>query len=148
MKTKKSIHILIAEDDADDKLLIIKAFQKTLAKENITCVTDGEELINYLQKSSNSENSLFPIPDIILLDLNMPRKDGMTTLQEIKSHEEFRKIPVIIFTTSSLNEDIQMTYKMGTNSFITKPGNFKDLVKITQEINNYWSNTVILPNKT
>jgi CheY-like chemotaxis protein len=146
MKTKKSIRILIAEDDDDDKLLIIKAFQKTLALENITCVSDGEELINYLLKTSNSEDPLFPIPDIILLDLNMPRKDGKTTLQEIKNHEEFRKIPVIIFTTSNLKEDVQMTYKLGTNSFITKPGNFKDLVKITQEINNYWSNTVILPN--
>ena len=145
MKTKKSIQILIAEDDDDDKLLIIKAFQKTLSKENITCVNDGEELINYLNKTSNSENSLFPVPDIILLDLNMPRKDGKTTLQELKSHEIFRQIPVIIFTTSNLKEDIQMTYKMGTNSFITKPGNFKDLVKITQEINNYWSNTVVLP---
>jgi CheY-like chemotaxis protein len=146
MKTKKTFHILIAEDDDDDKLLIIKAFQKTLYKENIICVSDGEELMNYLQKTSNSENALFPIPHIILMDLNMPRKDGKTTLQEIKTHEEYKKIPVIIFTTSNLKEDIQMTYKMGSSSFITKPGNFKDLVKITQEINNYWSNTVVLPN--
>jgi CheY-like chemotaxis protein len=75
----------------------------------------------------------------------MPRKDGKTTLQEIKSHEDYRKIPVIIFTTSNLKEDIQFTYKMGSSSFITKPGTFEDLVKVTKEIKNYWSSTVKLP---
>jgi CheY-like chemotaxis protein len=145
MKNKKSIHILIAEDDDDDKLLILKAFEKCLPKENVTCVSDGEDLINYLSKTSSTDDSIYPVPDIILLDLNMPRKDGKTTLQEIKSHEDYRKIPVIIFTTSNLKEDIQFTYKMGSSSFITKPGTFEDLVKVTKEIKNYWSSTVKLP---
>jgi CheY-like chemotaxis protein len=145
METKKILRLLIAEDDEDDKLLITKAFQKCIPKENITCVGDGEELIQYLNKTSLAENCIFPIPDIILLDLNMPKKDGRTTLQVIKSHEEFRKIPVIIFTTSNLKEDILITYTLGASSFISKPSTFGELVKVTKEIESYWSNTVLLP---
>jgi CheY-like chemotaxis protein len=143
---KRPINILVAEDDNDDKLLIIKAFQKILPKENIICVPDGEALLQYLNRDSpfdQIENYL--VPDIILLDLNMPRKDGKTALAEIKSHEEFKKIPVIIFTTSNLRDDIEITYKLGSSSFITKPGSFTDLVKVAKEIENYWSNTVKLP---
>jgi CheY-like chemotaxis protein len=75
----------------------------------------------------------------------MPKKDGRTTLQVIKSHEEFRKIPVIIFTTSNLKEDILITYTLGASSFISKPSTFGELVKVTKEIESYWSNTVLLP---
>ncbi|WP_296702697.1 response regulator [Algoriphagus sp.] len=146
MLVKKPINILIAEDDDDDKLLIIKAFQKTLPKENVTCVSDGEALLQYLnQVAPFDQVEKFPIPDIILLDLNMPKKDGRTALAEIKSHENFKKIPVIIFTTSNLKDDIEITYKMGSNSFITKPGSFEGLVKVAKEIENYWSKTVMLP---
>jgi CheY-like chemotaxis protein len=143
---KRPINILIAEDDNDDKLLILKAFQKTLPKENLTCVEDGEALLQYLNRVppfDKIEN--YSVPDIILLDLNMPRKDGRAALAEIKSHEEFKKIPVIIFTTSNLKDDIEITYKMGSNSYITKPGSFDGLVKVAKEIENYWSNTVKLP---
>lgn len=146
MLLKRPINILVAEDDDDDKLLIIKAFQRTLPKENVTCVTDGEALFQYLNRTAPfDEIENYSFPDIILLDLNMPRKDGITTLSEIKSHEVFKKIPVIIFTTSNLKDDIEITYKMGSNSFITKPGSFEGLVKVTKEIENYWSNTVQLP---
>lgn len=146
MFVKKPINILVAEDDDDDKLLIIKAFQKTLPKENVTCVEDGEALLQYLNRYAPFEDmNSYPVPDIILLDLNMPRKDGRTALAEIKSHEDFKKIPVIIFTTSNLKDDIEITYKMGSNSYITKPGSFEGLVKVAKEIENYWSNTVMLP---
>ncbi|EAZ82639.1 response regulator [Algoriphagus machipongonensis] len=143
---KKPINILVAEDDDDDKLLIIKAFQKTLPKENVICVEDGEALLHYLNRVAPYDAiDQFPIPDIILLDLNMPKKDGRAALAEIKSHDDFKKIPVIIFTTSNLKDDIEVTYKMGSNSFITKPGSFEGLVKVAKEIENYWSNTVKLP---
>lgn len=146
MFVKKPINILVAEDDDDDKLLIIKAFQKTLPKENVTCVEDGEALLQYLNRSAPFDDlTNYPVPDIILLDLNMPRKDGRAALAEIKSHEDFKKIPVIIFTTSNLKDDIEVTYKMGSNSYITKPGSFEGLVKVAKEIENYWSNTVMLP---
>lgn len=145
MKNKRSIHILIADDDDDDKLLMVKAFEKCLPKENVTCVSDGEALLNYLSYSFCANDALHPVPDIILLDLNMPLKDGKTTLQEIKNHENYSKIPVIIFSTSNLKEDIQITYKLGSNSFIKKPSTFEDLVQVTKEIESYWSTTVELP---
>ena len=146
MLVKRPINILVAEDDDDDKLLIIKAFQKTLPKKSITCVADGEALLQYLNRVAPFDSlDLYPIPDIILLDLNMPKKDGRTALAEIKSHDDFKKIPVIIFTTSNLKDDIEVTYKMGSNSYITKPGSFDGLVKVAKEIENYWSNTVKLP---
>ncbi|MHA7128722.1 response regulator [Algoriphagus namhaensis] len=146
MTLSRNINILIAEDDEDDILLIQKAFEKCLPRENIVCVTDGELLLQYLRREDPYTNTqAYPDPDIILLDLNMPRKDGKAALEEIKRHENFKKIPVIIFTTSTLKNDIDTTYSLGGNSFITKPGNFEELVKVTQEINAYWAKTVLLP---
>lgn len=146
MSFQKPIHILVAEDDEDDKLLILKAFERSLPKEKITCVEDGEALIKYLKQIAPYNDRLkYPKPDIILLDLNMPRKDGREALSEIKSNDEFKSIPVIIFSTSNSKDDIQVTYKLGSSSFITKPGSFEELVKVTEEIEKYWSKTVMLP---
>jgi CheY-like chemotaxis protein len=146
MILKKKITILIAEDDDDDKLLILKAFEKTLPKKNVICVQDGEVLLQYLHRVAPfDENEKYPQPDIILLDLNMPRKDGKAALAEIKSHEVLKKIPVIIFSTSSSREDIETSYSLGGNSFITKPSTFEGLLKIAEEIENYWAHTVALP---
>lgn len=146
MSFEKPIQILVAEDDEDDKLLILKAFERTLPKEKVTCVDDGEALLNYLKRTAPYDDiEKYPTPDIILLDLNMPRKDGRAALAEIKSNENLKSIPVIIFTTSNNKDDIQVTYKMGSSSFITKPSTFEELVKVTEEIENYWSKTVLLP---
>lgn len=146
MSFEKPIQILVAEDDEDDKLLILKAFERTLPKEKVTCVEDGEALLKYLKRLPPYNDLLkFPKPDIILLDLNMPRKDGREALAEIKSNDDLKSIPVIIFTTSNNVDDIQVTYKMGSSSYITKPGSFEELVKVTEEIENYWSKIVLLP---
>ncbi|WP_192349691.1 response regulator [Algoriphagus sp. Y33] len=146
MSFEKPIQILVAEDDEDDKLLILKAFERTLPKEKVTCVEDGEALLRYLKRLSPYDNlEKYPKPDIILLDLNMPRKDGREALAEIKGNDDLKSIPVIIFTTSNSADDIRVTYKMGSSSFITKPGSFDELVKIAEEIENYWSKTVLLP---
>lgn len=146
MSFEKHIHILVAEDDEDDKLLILKAFERTLPKEKVTCVDDGEALLKYLKHTAPYDDAAkYPKPDIILLDLNMPRKDGIAALAEIKSCDNLKSIPVIIFTTSKSIDDIKITYKMGSSSYITKPGSFEELVKITEEIENYWSKTVQLP---
>lgn len=146
MSFEKPIQILVAEDDEDDKLLILKAFERTLPKEKIACVEDGEALLNYLKHAAPYDDpEKYPKPDIILLDLNMPRKDGREALAEIKGCEDLKSIPVIIFTTSNNADDIQVTYKMGSSSYITKPGSFEELVKITEEIENYWSKIVLLP---
>jgi CheY-like chemotaxis protein len=146
MVLKKKITILIAEDDEDDKYLILKAFARTLPQNNVICVEDGEVLIQYLNRvTPYDEDEKYPVSDIILLDLNMPRKDGKAALAEIKSHDVLKKIPVIIFTTSTSKEDIDASYSLGSNSFITKPNTFEGLLKITEEIKNYWANTVVLP---
>jgi CheY-like chemotaxis protein len=146
MSFKKPIHILIADDDEDDKLLILKAFERTLPKEKVTCVEDGEALIKYLKHTPPYDDlEKYPKPDIILLDLNMPRKDGREALAEIKSNDELKSIPVIIFSTSNNIDDIQITYKMGSSSFITKPESFDKLLKVTEEIEYYWSKIVLLP---
>lgn len=142
----KSIQILVAEDDEDDKLLILKAFERTIPRENVTCVEDGEALIKYLNRVAPYDDAgKYPAPDIILLDLNMPKKDGLEALAEIKGNEALKMIPVIIFTTSNSRDHIAVTYKMGSSSYITKPGSFEELVKITEEIEKYWSKTVLLP---
>jgi len=146
MPLSKPIQILVAEDDEDDKLLILKAFERTLPKEKVTCVEDGEALIKYLNRTAPYDDvEKYPTPDIILLDLNMPKKDGREALAEIKGNEALKMIPVIIFTTSNSQDDIAVTYKMGSSSYITKPGSFEELVKVTEEIENYWSKTVLLP---
>ncbi len=146
MGKNKKLTVLVAEDDEDDKLLIIKAFARSLPKENVICVEDGEALIQYLKREAPfdkpEEN---PLPDIILLDLNMPRKDGKAALAEIKNNEILKKIPVIIFTTSNLKDDIDISYELGGNSFITKPNTFEGLIKVTEEIERYWAKTVNLP---
>ncbi|MEB2779108.1 response regulator [Algoriphagus sp. C2-6-M1] len=146
MSFEKPIHILVAEDDEDDKLLILKAFERTLPKEKVTCVEDGEALLKYLKRAKPYDDlEKYPMPDIILLDLNMPRKDGIAALAEIKSCDKLKSIPVIIFTTSNSIDDIKITYKMGSSSYITKPGSFEELINVTKEIENYWSKTVLLP---
>lgn len=142
----KPIQILVAEDDEDDKLLILKAFEKILPQENVYCVEDGEALINYLNRVGPYADEIkYPTPDIILLDLNMPKKDGIEALAEIKGNEKIKMIPVIIFTTSDNQLDIAITYKMGSSSYITKPETFEKLLKVTEEIEKYWSKTVSLP---
>jgi CheY-like chemotaxis protein len=109
-------------------------------------VEDGEELLKYLRRQAPYNNTeKYPKPQIVLLDLNMPKKDGRQALKEIKSDKDLCKIPVIIFTTSRNQDDIEHMYKLGSNSYITKPSSFDGLLTIAKEIENYWFNTVELP---
>ena len=146
MKDLKNINILIAEDDIDDRLLIKKAFKESFGKAHLVCVENGVELLQYLRRENKYDNDdIYPFPQIILLDLNMPKKDGREALKEIKSDEELKKIPVIIFTTSKLEDDIKITYTMGSSSYITKPGSFDELIAVGKALETYWSKTVLLP---
>lgn len=146
MKTEKSINILVAEDDIDDRLLITKAFKESFEKANLICVENGEILLQYLRRRGKFQDiQKYPFPDLILLDLNMPKKDGREALVEIKTDSELKKIPVIIFTTSQLEDDIKITYTSGSNSYITKPGTFDGLISVGRELNTYWGKTVVLP---
>jgi len=145
-KSRKPIDILLAEDDEDDYLLIAEALQESRLANKMNWVKDGEELMDYLHRRGNfidPEES--PIPGIILLDLNMPRKDGREALKEIKSDPALRKIPIIILTTSKAEEDILRSYDLGVNSFIRKPVKFEDFVEMVRVLGKYWFEIVELP---
>jgi CheY-like chemotaxis protein len=126
-------NILIVDDDADDREIIRDAFMNATAGHEFVFLENGEKLIDYLKL--NGENGQ---PSLILLDLNMPGKDGRETLREIKSDKRFHHIPTIIFTTSSSHRDRQIAYTLGANCFITKPDTFNKLVDLTQSIVKLW----------
>jgi CheY-like chemotaxis protein len=147
MKNKATIYVLIAEDDEEDRLLIKKAIKSTPIKDNIFFVENGEELTDYLEnKGKYTDSEKHPLPGLIILDLNMPKKDGREALKEIKSNENLKRIPIVVLTTSKAEEDILKTYNLGVNSFITKPVTFASLVKTMQTFSDYWIDTVVLPN--
>ena len=138
--------ILMAEDDADDRLLVQDAFAECGASDTVRFVADGEELVDYLMRRGKYEKaSASPRPDLILLDLNMPRKDGREALKEIRAHKELRRVPVVVFTTSRADTDIDKVYELGANSFITKPAGFEALVNTVTQLTGYWFGTVELP---
>ncbi|MBI3135276.1 MAG: response regulator [Bacteroidetes bacterium] len=142
----RSIELLIADDDAEDRGLIRDAFIESRLTNTLKFVEDGEQLIDYLfNRGAYADKQKFPKPGLILLDLNMPRKDGREALREIKNDEHLRSIPVIILTTSKAEEDILKTYNLGVSSFITKPVRFESLVDIMKTINKYWLEIVELP---
>jgi CheY-like chemotaxis protein len=140
------ITILMADDDADDRLMVKEAFEESRLGNELHFVEDGEQLIDYLlRRGPFAKLKGKPLPGLILLDLNMPRKDGREALAEIKKHPELRRIPIVILTTSKAEEDVLRTYDLGANSFITKPVTFDNLVKVIQVLGNYWVKIVQLP---
>lgn len=150
MSSNKDHLILMAEDDADDRLLVQDAFAECGNGNAVRFVADGEELVDYLlRRGKYQQVGESPRPDLILLDLNMPRKDGREALKEIRAHAELRCVPVVVFTTSRADTDIAKVYELGANSFITKPAAFDTLVATMSNITGYWFGVVQLPaNKT
>ena len=145
-RSDQSVTILVADDDADDRLLIRDALQENRLANALVFVRDGEELMDYLHRRGLfADPKLSPRPGLILLDLNMPRKDGREALKEIKEDASLRGIPVVVLTTSKVEEDIYRTYNLGVNSFITKPVTFNSLITTTREIGRYWFELVELP---
>jgi CheY-like chemotaxis protein len=146
MSNKNPIVILMADDDEDDILLTQKAFKQGKLLNELHCVRDGEELLDYLfHRGAYSDPTTAPRPGVILLDLNMPRKDGREALKEIKEHPDLKDIPVVVFTTSKAEEDVYRSYKLGVNSFITKPVTFERLIEVLQMLGKYWFEIVTLP---
>lgn len=142
---KKTVVILIADDDPDDRLLTKEALEENRLANDIKFVEDGEELMDYLTQRGNFNPENAPRPGLILLDLNMPRKDGREALKEIKENSALKSIPVVVLTTSKAEEDIVKTYGLGVNSFISKPVTFDGLVEVTRQIGRYWFEIVKLP---
>ena len=146
MNNRRSITILLADDDADDRMMATDALEESRLANDLRCVEDGEELMDYLHRRGKfAPPNDAPRPGLILLDLNMPRKDGREALKEIKAEPELRSIPVIVLTTSKAEEDIYRTYDLGVNSFITKPVNFESLVAVMKALGKYWFEIVELP---
>jgi CheY-like chemotaxis protein len=142
----KTTVILMAEDDADDRLLVQDALTESAWRGDLRFVQNGEDLLDYLlRRGSYAPPAEAPRPGLILLDLNLPRKDGREALREIKADSTLRRIPVIVMTTSKADTDIATLYDLGANSFISKPAQFDALVNVMKSLRQYWFRTVELP---
>ena len=133
---KHAVSILIAEDDADDRFLLKTAFEEKGYQETLHFVENGIEVMDFLGQAKN-----YHLPRIILLDLNMPKKDGREVLMELKQSDKYRRIPILIFTTTRNETEIKRCYELGANSYIVKPASFEDLLKTIGHIRNYWLDT-------
>jgi CheY-like chemotaxis protein len=143
METTKPISILMAEDDIEDQMLVREAFIEARLANDLAIVSDGEQLLDYLHK--RGEYTECTRPHIILLDLNMPRKNGREALAEIKSDPLLKPIPIVVLTSSSADEDIVASYDLGVSSYILKPVTFENLVDLVKELGHYWLEIVELP---
>ena len=142
----KPIVILMADDDADDRMLTKDALEESRVLNDLRFVENGEDLVDYLyQRGNYSDPESAPRPSLILLDLNMPRKDGREALAEIKADPNLRRIPIVVMTTSQAEEDIFRSYDLGASSFITKPVTFDRLVELMKALGHYWIEFVELP---
>jgi CheY-like chemotaxis protein len=130
---KRKHCIVIVDDDADDREILRDAFESTVAEQDYVFLENGDRLLEYLLHTDGNNK-----PSLIMLDLNMPGKDGRETLKEIKSNKQFQEIPTIVFTTSSSHRDKQNVYELGANCFITKPDTFNKLVELTSCIMRLW----------
>ncbi|MDO8463859.1 MAG: response regulator [Gallionella sp.] len=144
--TPELVTILMADDDPDDRLLVEDAFAEIRLDNPLDFVENGVDLMDYLhRRGAYAHLAGTPLPGLILLDLNMPRKDGREALHEIKQDEKLRKIPIVILTTSKADEDLLASYELGANSFIVKPVTFDKLVEVIRVVTDYWLCIVTLP---
>ena len=147
MKPTKSINLLIADDDPDDRMMTQAALEESYLLNNLYFVENGQELMDFLKRRGKyTDPATSPRPDLILLDLNMPRKDGREALMEIKADPDLRAVPIIVLTTSKSEEDILKSYDLGVNCFISKPVLFEELINVMRSIGQYWFDIVKLPN--
>ena len=145
-RNARPITILMADDDEEDRMLTAEAWENNRLNNDLRFVEDGEELMDYLNlRGKYATPAHAPRPGLILLDLNMPRKDGREALREIKASPILRRIPVVVLTTSKAEEDIIRTYDLGASSYITKPVTFDGLVNLIKTLGSYWFQIVQLP---
>jgi CheY-like chemotaxis protein len=143
---KSSVVILMADDDEDDRLMAKEAFTEVKLLNYFHTVENGVELMDYLyRRGKYADPAVSPRPGLVLLDLNMPKKDGRQALKEIKADPSLRSIPIVVLTTSKAEEDILRSYDLGVNSFIIKPVTFEGLVDIMKTLTKYWFEIVELP---
>ena len=141
----QKLFILVAEDDSDDRFLLQTAFREKGYDDKIEFVENGVELLEFLSRIQEDKSGQDSYPYFILLDLNMPKKDGREVLKEIKQHPVFKKIPIIVFTTTKNENEIRRCYELGANTYIVKPVSFDGLLKVLDNIRTYWSDTASIP---
>lgn len=140
----KSVDILLVEDNPGDVDLTRDALEESKMNNNLYVAEDGEEAIDFLYKKGKFSD--VPRPDLIILDLNLPKKDGREVLGEIKVDDNLKRIPIVVLTTSKAEEDILKTYNLHANCYITKPLDFEQFLNVVKSIENFWMSIVILPN--
>jgi CheY-like chemotaxis protein len=145
MKERTALSVLMAEDDADDRVLLADAFRESGVEVALEFATDGVELMARLNAILGDPGR--QLPDLLLLDLNMPRMDGREALRAIREHAGLKHLPVIILTTSHAQIDILASYRLGANSFVTKPSRFDDLTAVLRALERYWMDIVQLPSE-
>ncbi|MDI3322635.1 response regulator [Pinibacter soli] len=138
----EKLFVLIAEDDADDRFLLQNAFEEMGYTDKLEFVENGVELMDFLQNNSNNSNS---VPGFILLDLNMPKKDGREVLKELKQHEDYKTIPVVVFSTTKNETEVKRCYELGANTYVVKPVSYDSLLKFVENIRSYWFNVATIP---
>ncbi len=141
----RAAEILLVEDNPADVRLTMEAMRESKMRNRVTVVGDGEQALDYLQRRGPYATAVRP--DLILLDLNLPKKDGREVLQEIKAVEELRRIPVVVLTTSKAEEDICRTYDLHANCYITKPMDLDRFIEVVQQIEGFWLTIVSLPDR-
>ena len=141
----KPIDILLVEDDPGDVVLITEAFEDNKVANRLHTVQDGVEALQFLRHEPPYENS--PVPDLILLDLNLPRKDGREVLTDVKNDSELRRIPVVVLTTSKAEEDVLRSYDLHANAYVTKPVDFERFIEVVRQIDEFFVSVVKLPGR-
>jgi CheY-like chemotaxis protein len=139
----ESIEVLLVEDDPGDVLLIQEAFEDNKVRNRLHCVSDGVDALRFLRREDEFAGA--PRPDLILLDLNLPRKDGREVLAEVKTDESLQQIPVVVLTTSKLEEDVLRSYKLHANAYVTKPVDFDRFIEVVRQIDEFFVTVVKLP---
>lgn len=137
------IEVLLVEDDPGDVLMTQEAFEEHKVRNRLTVVSDGSEALSYLRREGAFANAVRP--DLILLDLNLPRRDGREVLAEIKKDEDLGRIPVVVLTTSSADEDILRSYQLHANAYVTKPVDFERFISVIRQIDEFFVSVVKLP---
>jgi chemotaxis family two-component system response regulator Rcp1 len=139
----KAVEILLVEDSPADIALTREALEDSKLRNNLYVVTDGEEAVSFLRKTGKYAS--MPKPDLILLDLNLPKKNGLEVLREIKADDSLRLIPVVIMTVSKDEKDVVESYRLNANCYIRKPVRFGEFIEIVKSIENFWFSIVTLP---
>lgn len=142
-RTGQPIEVLLVEDDPGDVLLIKEAFEFNKVSNNLHCVSDGEQALAFLRREG--EHADAARPDLVLLDLNLPRKDGREVLAEVKADEDLRTIPVVVLTTSEAEEDVLRSYQLHANAYVTKPVDFERFIEVVRQIDEFFVQVVRLP---